>query len=52
MAALWRGEWTGPSPVAAVTGTVAVALKLLGRAETIEDAEAMAAEMWAAREKG
>ena len=52
LAALWRGDRTDPSPVAAVTGTVAVALKLLGRAETMDAAEALAREMWESRSKG
>lgn len=47
--ALWRGEWQAPGPEAAVTGTLAVALKLLGRATGIRDAEAAAKAMWAAR---
>ena len=39
LAGLWRGEWEAPGPVAAVVGTAAMALKLLGRAASIEDAE-------------
>ncbi len=52
VAALWRGEWDAPGPVAAVTATLAVALKLLGRAATIAEAEAIAQAMWAARTPG
>jgi anthranilate phosphoribosyltransferase len=47
--ALWRGEIDAPGPKAAVVGTTAVALKLLGRATTIPAAEALAREMWVAR---
>lgn len=48
---LWRGEWQDSAPVAAITGTVAIALHLLGRAKTMEDAEALAADMWTERDK-
>lgn len=52
VAALWRGEWRAPGPTAAVTGTLAVALKLLGRAATMTEAEAMARVLWQARRSG
>lgn len=38
-------------PAAAVTATAALALKVSGRAASIAEAEAMAAEMWRARPK-
>ncbi len=47
--ALWRGEFAATGPEAAIVGTAAVALKLLGRAGTIPAAEALAREMWEAR---
>lgn len=47
--ALWRGEWTPPGPLAAVTGTAALALRLLGHADTIETAHALALAMWRER---
>lgn len=47
--ALWRGGLDAPGPEAAVVGTTAVALKLLGRAATVEAAEGLAREMWVAR---
>ena len=47
--ALWRGETDDPAPTAAVTGTAAIALKTLGRAGTMEEAQALADEMWAGR---
>jgi hypothetical protein len=34
-----------------VTGTAALALKLLGRAQTAEDAQAMAETMWRERQR-
>ena len=49
LAALWKGEFDHPCAQAAVTGTAALALKLLGRAETSDDADAMAQQMWAGR---
>ncbi|MDJ0608132.1 MAG: glycosyl transferase family protein [Kiloniellales bacterium] len=49
--ALWRGERAAPGPEAAVIGTAAIALKLLGRAESREQAEAQATELWHARPK-
>jgi len=49
LSALWKGELDHPYAVATVTGTAALALKLLGRAGTITDADAMAQRMWAGR---
>jgi len=46
LAALWRGEWAEPGPIAAVVGTVAMALMLLGRATRPTEAEDMAATLW------
>jgi anthranilate phosphoribosyltransferase len=51
VAALWRGEIDLPAPEAAVTGTVALALSALGRAEDGTEAQAMAEAMWRARPK-
>lgn len=47
--ALWLGELDLPGPRAAVVGTAAVALRLLGRASGIEEAEALAEELWRTR---
>ncbi len=49
--ALWRGDLRKPAIEAAITGTAAIALHTLGPAMTIEQAETMANEMWAARDK-
>jgi anthranilate phosphoribosyltransferase len=46
---LWRGEWEADGPIAAITGTAAMALKLLGRAATVEEALALARRLWAER---
>jgi anthranilate phosphoribosyltransferase len=50
LAALWTGEADDPAPVAAVTGTAAIALKLLGRAPDVEQSQKLAERMW--RERG
>jgi len=47
--ALWRGERDDAGAVATVTGTAAVALKLLGRADTQEAAQATAEALWRGR---
>ncbi len=52
VAALWRGAWRAPAPEAAVIGTAAIALHLLGRAPDIGGADTMARELWARRPKG
>ena len=49
--ALWRGDLDAPGPEAAVVGTAAVALKLLGRADTVPAAEALAREIWESRSR-
>lgn len=48
---VWRGELDHEFGEAAVTATAAVALKLLGKVDTQEAAEALASKMWAARDK-
>jgi anthranilate phosphoribosyltransferase len=51
LAKVWRGEDRDEFAVAAVTGTAAVALKLLGKADTQEVAQGLAAEYWHHRSK-
>jgi anthranilate phosphoribosyltransferase len=51
LAALWTGEREDGAPVQAVIGTAAMALLMLGRAQDRTDAEAMAAELWAKRDR-
>ncbi|MFM9841345.1 MAG: glycosyl transferase family protein [Dongiaceae bacterium] len=51
VAALWRGELTAPGPEAAVIGTAAIALKLLGRAATQAEAVDTARRLWQDRPK-
>jgi anthranilate phosphoribosyltransferase len=49
--ALWAGETSDEYAEAAITGTVAIALKLLGRADTIDEAQAQAEAMWRDRDR-
>jgi anthranilate phosphoribosyltransferase len=49
--ALWDGTWSEPAPVAAVTGTAAMALWLAGRAPDPGAADAVAATLWAERRR-
>jgi anthranilate phosphoribosyltransferase len=49
LAALWKGEAEDEVAEAIVTGTAAIALKLCGRAETIEQAQHLARKAWAVR---
>jgi anthranilate phosphoribosyltransferase len=49
LADLWSGSWAEPGPVAAVTGTTALCLKLLGRAGDMADAQALAEALWRER---
>jgi len=51
LAALWRGEIEDEFAQGTVTGTTAVALRLMGKADSIETAQKMAEEMWANRAK-
>ena len=43
---LWRGEIDDEYATASVTGTAAIALKLLGKADSREAAEALATTLW------
>lgn len=49
--ALWRGERDAPGPEAAVVGTAAMALKLLGRADTQNEAQTLAENLWRERSR-
>ncbi|KPJ96894.1 MAG: glycosyl transferase [Gammaproteobacteria bacterium SG8_15] len=48
---LWRGEIDDEYANAAVVGTLAITLKMMGKADTQQAAETMAAEMWNNRAK-
>jgi anthranilate phosphoribosyltransferase len=49
LAALWRREIADEYAVATVIGTTAIALRALGRASGVHEAEALAAELWRTR---
>jgi len=49
--ALWQGESSNDYAEASVTGTLAIALKALGRADTMDEAQAAAQSLWQDREK-
>ena len=48
---VWAGRDTEPYAVASITGTLAVALRTMGRADSVDEAEAMARQMWNARDR-
>lgn len=48
---VWRGEQTHAYGEAAIVGTAAMALHLIGRAKTQTDAEDLAREWWATRQR-
>ncbi|SDG65917.1 glycosyl transferase family protein [Roseospirillum parvum] len=49
LAALWRGQESNPLGEAAVIGSAAIALELLGRADSPAEADALARTLWAER---
>lgn len=51
LTALWCGRIEDDYAEAAVTGTVAIALRLMRRADDFETAQAMASEMWGGRDR-
>ncbi|KHD07611.1 glycosyl transferase [Candidatus Thiomargarita nelsonii] len=46
LSALWRGEIEDEFGEGAVVGTAAIALKLMGKAASIDEAQGMARQMW------
>lgn len=51
LVALWTGMITDEYAEAAITGTVAIALKTQGRAGSMDEAQAMAEAMWRERDR-
>lgn len=51
LGALWNGEESNETAAAVISGTAAIALKAMGRAATIDEAEGMALAMWRDRMK-
>ncbi|MBC8240096.1 MAG: glycosyl transferase family protein [Alphaproteobacteria bacterium] len=48
---VWKGQEAHALATAAVTGTLAIILKLMRRADSIDGAQALAGEMWADRRR-
>ncbi len=46
---IWFGTDTDAYALGAVTGTMAIALKTMGKADTMQAAQAMAEDIWATR---
>lgn len=51
LAKLWRGEINDEYAEAAIIGTLAITLKMMGKADSIASAEQLASDMWQARNK-
>ena len=51
MQSVWRGDVDDDYARAAVTGTLAIALRTLVQADSIEDAQSQADAMWDARDR-
>jgi len=49
---VWRGQIGNGYATASVVGTIAVTLRTMGKAASIKQAEAMARDLWAARDMG
>lgn len=52
LVALWQGEISDDYATTSVTGTLAIALRSLGKADSVEAAQVLADEMWNGRDKG
>lgn len=51
LAAVWRGDIEDEYGVAAVTSTAAIALRMMGRADSVDGAETLARDLWQRRVK-
>lgn len=51
LAQVWRGEDEGAYAHAAIVGTLAVALRTMGKAATLQATEVLASDLWAARNR-
>ncbi len=51
LVAVWRGEQADEYGEAAVIGTIAIALRTMGKAGTMAEAQTMAGVMWSARDR-
>ncbi len=48
---VWHGDNTDPYALASVTGTIAVALRAMGKADSVAQADSMAQNVWEARDR-
>lgn len=48
---VWRGEDADPYAIASVIGTLAITLRTMGRTDSMGEADAMARDMWDARDR-
>jgi len=51
LASVWRGESDNEYGIAAITGTTAIVLKLLGKADSFEGSEELAKKLWNERNR-
>jgi anthranilate phosphoribosyltransferase len=51
LALIWQGKTEDEFAIASILGTAAIALKLLGKADTQEQAHQLATEYWTSRDK-
>ena len=49
LSSVWRGEENSPYATGAIVGTVAIVLRLMGRADSPEEAQSAAQSLWSAR---
>ncbi|HHS94777.1 MAG TPA: hypothetical protein ENK63_05520 [Rhodobacterales bacterium] len=52
LARIWAGEAHDEYGEAAVIGSMAIALRTMGKADSMQAADTLAAQIWAARDKG
>ena len=52
LARTWRGEMADDYALHSIIGTIAVTLRTMGKAASVEQAETMAKDVWQARDKG
>jgi len=51
LAQFWKGSVDSDYALASVTGTMAVALKAMGKADSVETAQALAEKLWSERDR-
>ena len=51
LAGIWRGDIDDEYAIGAITGTLAITLKMMGRADSMQQAEQLAVDIWQQRSK-